>query len=45
MIFIELHDRMKPGCTEAMEKAITPHGFDRMSYGSNLVLIRTEVDR
>lgn len=40
MIFIELHDRIKPGCTEAMEKAIAPHGFERRSLGSNLILIR-----
>ena len=45
MIFVELHDRMKPGCTAAMEKAISPYGFERMSHGSNLVLIRTGVDR
>ena len=45
MIFVELHDRMKPGCTAAMEKAIAPYGFERMSHGSNLILIRTGVDR
>lgn len=45
MIFVELHDRLKPGCTAAMEKAIAPYGFERMSRGSNLVLIRTGVDR
>ena len=40
MMFIELHDRIKPGCTEAMERAITPHHFWRMHHGSNLILIR-----
>jgi FkbM family methyltransferase len=40
MIFVELHDRIKPGCTEAMEKAIAPHGFDRLPLGSNLILTR-----
>lgn len=40
MMFIELHDRIKPGCTEAMEKAIAPHGFERQPLGSNLILKR-----
>jgi FkbM family methyltransferase len=40
MIFVELHDRIKPGCTEAMEKAIAPHGFERQPLGSNLILKR-----
>lgn len=42
MIFIELHDRIKPGCTEAMERAIAPHHFSRSHHGSNLILIRHE---
>lgn len=44
MIFVELHDRMKPGCTDAMEKAIKPYNFNRMYCGSNLILIRDKVD-
>jgi FkbM family methyltransferase len=40
MIFVELHDRIKAGCTEAMEKAIARHGFERKALGSNLILIR-----
>jgi FkbM family methyltransferase len=40
MIFVELHDRIKPGCSEAMEAAIARHGFERLAVGSNLVLIR-----
>jgi FkbM family methyltransferase len=43
MIFVELHDRIKPGCTEAMENAIAAHGFDRLPLGSNLILIRREL--
>ena len=44
MIFVELHDRMKPGCTAAMERAIAPYGFDRVQYGSNLILIRERIE-
>jgi hypothetical protein len=40
MIFVELHDRIKPGCTEAMETAVARHGFERRPLGSNLILIR-----
>ncbi|MBM4229378.1 MAG: FkbM family methyltransferase [Gammaproteobacteria bacterium] len=41
MMFIELHDRIKPGCTEAMERALAPHKFSRLHHGSNLILIRS----
>ncbi len=40
MMFVELHDRIKPGCTQAMETAIARHGFTRQEMGSNLILIR-----
>ncbi len=40
MMFIELHDRIKPGCTEAMERALAPYDFLRLHQGSNLILIR-----
>jgi FkbM family methyltransferase len=40
MIFVELHDRIKAGCTDAMEKAVARHGFQRQALGSNLILIR-----
>jgi FkbM family methyltransferase len=43
MIFVELHDRIKAGCTEAMEKAIAPHGFERQTLGSNLILTRRKL--
>jgi FkbM family methyltransferase len=44
MIFIELHDRIKPGCTDAMEKAIESYNFKRTCFGSNLILIRDTVN-
>jgi hypothetical protein len=40
MMFIELHDRIKPGCSEAMERAIARHDFSRLHHGSNLILVR-----
>jgi FkbM family methyltransferase len=43
MIFVELHDRIKPGCTDAMEAAIARHGFDRRALGSNLILTRKKL--
>lgn len=43
MIFVELHDRIKPGCTDAMESAIARHGFERQALGSNLILIRKQL--
>jgi FkbM family methyltransferase len=42
MIFVELHDRIKAGCTEAMENAIARHGFERQVLGSNLILTRKQ---
>lgn len=44
MIFIELHDRIKPGCTDAMEKAIESYNFKRMYCGSNLILTREKIN-
>jgi FkbM family methyltransferase len=43
VIIIELHDRMKPGCSDALERAIEGHSFSRSTQGENLVLIRTEL--
>ncbi|MGH8177576.1 MAG: FkbM family methyltransferase [Steroidobacter sp.] len=40
MIFIELHDRFLPGCTDALEGALQRHSFVRQSVGQNLLLIR-----
>ena len=41
-IIIELHDRMKPGCSAALERAIKGHGFSRSAQGENLVLVRAQ---
>jgi len=40
MLFVELHDAMKPGCSAALEQALAGQAFDRVPHGSNLVLIR-----
>jgi FkbM family methyltransferase len=40
MMFIELHDDMKPGCSAMLERALAGHPFERVPHGSNLVLIR-----
>jgi hypothetical protein len=40
MLFVELHDRIKPGCSDAFERAIALHDFERRKVGSNMVLTR-----
>jgi FkbM family methyltransferase len=40
MIFLELHERFRPGCTQAMERALARHSFERIEQHSNLLLIR-----
>jgi hypothetical protein len=40
VIVIELHDRFRPGCTEAVEEAVRDKGFVRTSSGECLVLTR-----
>jgi len=37
---VELHDRFRPGCTEALERAVTGRGFSRRTVGEYLVLRR-----
>lgn len=39
-IILELHDRFKPGCTEAVEGALAAHKFVRSQRGENLLCIR-----
>lgn len=39
-IFIELHDRMKPGCTKALNKIILKNNFKVYKSGEYLVLLR-----
>ncbi len=43
MLFVELHDRHRPGCTAAMESAIAPHAFRREVIGHNLLLVREKL--
>jgi FkbM family methyltransferase len=39
-LVIETHDRLKPGCTEAVESVMGPRGFVRLQSGENLVFLR-----
>lgn len=39
-IIVELHDRFKPGCTEAVEGALAGENFVRSQRGENLLFIR-----
>jgi len=39
LLIIELHERMRPGCTEVFEKAINQYNFERSISGENLVYI------
>jgi FkbM family methyltransferase len=40
IIVTELHDRIVPGCSEALERAIEKMDFSRSALGENLVLVR-----
>lgn len=42
VLVVELHDRFKPGCTEAFEQAVAPHAFRRIQAGENLILMRDQ---
>ena len=37
LLIIELHERMRPGCTAVFEKAINQYHFERSISGENLV--------
>lgn len=39
-MLVELHDRYRPGCTAALERAIQGHNFARSQSGEYTVLIR-----
>jgi len=41
VMIIELHDRIKPGCSEALEHAIRSDHFVRSNRGENVVLVRS----
>ena len=40
ILVVELHDRFKPGCGEALEAAVAPFPFTRLTCGENLVFTR-----
>lgn len=37
-MIIELHDRFRPGCTDALERAISNHNFQKSTSGESIVL-------
>lgn len=39
LLIIELHDRMVPGCSEALDKAVRAYSFRREVRGENTILI------
>jgi FkbM family methyltransferase len=39
-LIVELHDRFKPGCTEAVEHALTGMNFRRAQVGESLLFVR-----
>jgi hypothetical protein len=39
-VIVELHDRFKPGCTAAVERAVGGQSFRRSQVGENLLFIR-----
>jgi FkbM family methyltransferase len=41
-LVIELHDRFRAGCSEALAKAIEGEGFERTMSGESVVLVRTD---
>jgi FkbM family methyltransferase len=43
ILIVELHDRLVPGCTEALEKALSPYSFRRTVKGENTILINNNL--
>ena len=43
LLIIELHERMKPGCTAVFEKAIGRYSFEKSISGENLVYINRDL--
>ncbi len=39
LLIIELHDRMKAGCSDAFYNAISKYDFERMVQGENVILV------
>ena len=42
-VVIETHDRIKKGCSEAVEKAISKFSFERTERGENVVFLNREL--
>lgn len=40
MIAVEVHDRIRPGCTEVIRQALKPHGFEESPWAEYLVFQR-----
>lgn len=41
-LVIEVHDRLKPGCSEAVFQALHPYHFSKTARGENLVFIKSQ---
>jgi|DewCreStandDraft_4_1066084.scaffolds.fasta_scaffold68375_2 FkbM family methyltransferase len=41
---IELHDRLKPGCSDAVLRAVSKHHFTRKAKGENLVFMHPQIN-
>jgi FkbM family methyltransferase len=42
VLIVELHDRMLPGCSQALEKALRGYSFRRTMQGENVILTNCE---
>lgn len=40
MIAVEVHDRFRPGCTEAIRRALSPLGFTESTWSEYLIYVR-----
>jgi FkbM family methyltransferase len=43
ILIVELHDRLVPGCTEALEKALSAYSFRRTVKGENTIIINNDL--
>lgn len=39
-LIIELHDRFRPGCSEALRRALSGHSYEKYRSGENVVITR-----
>ena len=44
LLIIELHEKMKPGCTEVFERAVNQYDFNKTSFGENEVYVNKELN-